>query len=117
MACGAGMPSTAIVVTVLHVIALMLFTPVVRRLEPHRGVKELEVILEDSDGGIAQIMNLAAEKGYVIELKSTTTNLAGGTRTVSAKFVIQRGPKIWKFAEELSQIPGVAGVQMSEKTG
>src|SRR5690625_1274651 len=49
MACGAGMPSTAIVVTVLHVIALLLFTPVVRRLEPVRGMQELEVQLEDTD--------------------------------------------------------------------
>src|SRR5690625_2123777 len=51
MACGAGMPTTAIVVTVLHVIALMLFTPVVRRLAPARGVQELEIHLEDAAGG------------------------------------------------------------------
>lgn len=116
MACGAGMPSTAIIVTVLHVIALLLFTPVVRRLEPARGMQELEVHLEDDDVGVAQIMELAVEKGFVIELKSTTTNLAEGRRAVTARFSVERGPKTWKFAEELSKLSGVSAIQMSEKT-
>src|SRR5690625_2388347 len=91
MACGAGMPSTAIAVTVLHVIALLLFTPVVRRLAPTRGVQELEIHLEDAEGGISQVMKLAGEKGYHLQLRSTTTNLTDGKRSVSAKFGVDRG--------------------------
>lgn len=117
MACGAGMPSTAIAVTVLHVIALLLFTPVVRRLAPSRGVQELEIHLEDAEGGISRVMKLAGEKGYHLELRSTTTNLTDGKRSVTAKFRVERGPKTWKLAEEIAQQPGVASIEMREKTG
>lgn len=116
MACGAGMPLTAIAVTVLHAVALLFFTPVVRRLEPARGTQELEVQFDDSHGGIAQIMELAAEEGYQIELRSTTTHLTDGKRSITAKFRLQRHPKLWKFADELANQPGVSSIDMHEKT-
>ncbi|HLR55896.1 MAG TPA: MgtC/SapB family protein [Actinomycetales bacterium] len=118
MACGAGMPTTAIVVTVLHVIALMLFTPVVRRLAPaRRSAKELEIRLEDIEGGLSEVMELAAEKGYQLELKSTTTELTDGRRVMTARFRLEHGPKVWKLAEELAKRPEISSIQMSEKPG
>lgn len=117
MACGAGMPSIAIIVTVLHVIALMLFTPVVRRLEPRGRRQEIEVHLEDAEGGVARVMEIADDAGYHLELKSTTTNLGEGRRTVTARFRLERGPKMWKLADLLASEPGVSSIQISEKVG
>src|SRR5699024_105005 len=115
MACGAGMPSIAILATALHVVALLLFTPVVRRLEPHRETKELEVRLDDMEGSLSDVMELAEEKGYQLELKSTTTSFVEVKRSMIVKFQIARGPKMWKLAEELSKHPYVSAIQMSDK--
>lgn len=62
-------------------------------------------------------MKLAGEKGYHLELRSTITNLADGKRSLIAKFRVERGPKTWKLAEEIAQQPGVASIEMREKTG
>src|SRR5690625_1286939 len=117
MACGAGMPTTAIVVTGFHAIALLLFTPVVRRLEPRTGVQELEVRLEDSESGIARVVELAGDAGYRLELLSTTTDLHEEKHVVTARVRLERGPKIWKLADRLAAEPGISSIQISEKVG
>jgi len=101
MACGAGMPSVAIGVTVLHLVALLIFTPVVRKLDPPKKHRVLEVTFETGANTLNEVLDTVAEMNLNPSNVSTTTKLAGNKRVTAARMVFGEGPDLWKLAEKL----------------
>src|SRR5699024_12820749 len=99
MACGAGMPSVAIGVTVLHLVALLIFTPVVRKLDPPKKHRVLEVTFETGANTLNEVLDTVAEMNLNPSNVSTTTKLAGNKRVTAAIMNFGDSTDMWQLTK------------------
>ncbi|GAA2104381.1 MgtC/SapB family protein [Microlunatus panaciterrae] len=112
MACGAGMPLLAIVVTGLHLFLLLVLSPLVSRL-PDRDHKRLvHITYLDGEGVLRQLLATATEMGYVASiLSSRSFSGSDGRPEVTLRARFRGRPPVSELILALTAVQGVLQVR------
>lgn len=112
MACGAGMPILAIAATLAHLSALLLVTPLARRLPVRRPPEAvLDVCYRDGQGVLRALLATSAELGYEVSVRSTEVDHVDGQQLVRATMQFTPGRDTASLIETLGERVGVVSVR------
>lgn len=113
MACGAGMPTLAVAMTVLHLVAMVLVTPLARRLPSLDTRRALTIRYVDGRGVLRDILGVAGEMGYATTIRSTRQVAVEGGAVVVARMQFRGRPALQTLMSELAQLPGVEAIDVN----
>lgn len=117
MACGAGLLPLAVFATLLHFVAILVVAPL-SRLMPQAGDRStLTVTYEDGRGALRGILSRATTLGCETTLIKTQQDTINETRVVRARMRFRMGPPLAEIMAQLSELPGVMGVDLSPRAG
>ncbi|RMB59884.1 MgtC/SapB family protein [Tessaracoccus antarcticus] len=115
MACGAGLLPLAIYATFLHFVAILVVAPL-GRLMPQAGDRNtLTVTYEDGRGALRDVLGRATTLGCETTLIHTHQESIDGVRVVRARLRFRLGPPLSEIMTQLSELPGVVGVDLSPR--
>lgn len=117
MACGAGMLSLAILVTILHLITLFVVAPLVRRLPNTDSNKLVRITYEDGLGILREIMAIATSMQFAsLVVDSRKLDPAGGQDRVQIDVKFEGRPSLHLLLPEIMEIKGVHTVSLRRDT-
>jgi len=122
MACGAGLPILAIVVTVVHFIIVFAFPYIVERLPKSRWTPSpLQVSYQDAKGVLPQILVVCTQDGFAInsvkikrEQIGDLDEPPGAAGIVTVALAVQGVRSVSKLAARLASIDGVVTVDAGD---
>lgn len=125
MAAGAGLPLLAVVVTVLHFVTVLGFTPLIARL-PGKvgGYVRVHVTYRDGLGVLRQMLSACTAHGWTVT--SMTSDLPGATRDAEAAVeapsrvavvLTLTGPHVQDAMHVLAGVAGVEDVVRTDEEG
>ncbi|GGM08342.1 MgtC/SapB family protein [Nakamurella endophytica] len=114
MACGAGMLSLAVLLTVLHLVTLYVVAPLMRRVPNADRKRVLRVTYLDGHGVLRDILALASSTGFAstIERSHRRSGAAGPTITMDIRF-LGRLP-VRDLVPPLMQLDGVEDIALRD---
>jgi putative Mg2+ transporter-C (MgtC) family protein len=118
MACGAGLPILALVVTAAHFVVVFLYPALAARLprSSHLGFG-LRVVYEDGRGILREVIARSTELGLAIHRLATHQiegGQIGGVPAIAVTFEVRGKPAIEQLTLALDGIDGVLGVETTD---
>lgn len=111
MACGAGMPVIAIALTVLHLLLLVVISPLAA-LIPTRDRHQLVTLTYlDGKGVLRDVLQRVGDMGSAFTIESTQTHRDVDPPTATIRLRFKGGPAVQDLAMAMSEIPGVRSVE------
>jgi putative Mg2+ transporter-C (MgtC) family protein len=115
MACGAGLPILAIVVTAGHFLIVFAFPPIVARLPKSRWTPSpLQVSYRDGREVLRDLLLLCSQEGFAISRVKILRDAAAGDGIASVLLAVQGVRSVSKLASKLAAIDGVVGVEAGD---
>ncbi len=112
MACGAGMVTLAVGLTVLHLVAVVLLAPLARRLPTVDNRRVLTVRYTEGRGVLRDILATAADMGYETTVRSTKHVMEDGRSDVIARMQFRGRAPLQTLMTELAELRGVEAVDV-----
>lgn len=112
VAAGAGLPSVAIAATVLELIAVTLLARLAELAPSSRRTFELLVFYQDGRGALREILGLATDLGYSVEMLGTHKLRAErDIPEIEAHIRFRHGrARLAELVDQLHTLPGVSSV-------
>lgn len=117
MACGAGMITLAVGMTALHLIAVVLLSPLARRLPSSGSRRTLTIRYTDGRGVLRDILAVAGEMGYETTIQSTRQVVLDHGAAVVARMQFRGRPPLQALVTEFAELPGVEAVDTDAAGG
>lgn len=112
MACGAGMLSLGLILTVLHLVTLFLVAPIVRRIPDADRKRVLSILYADGEGTLRSILRLATEMGFTTSIIDSRRTSVGGRPMIALDVrFIGRHP-LRELVPVISELGGVDRVRV-----
>jgi putative Mg2+ transporter-C (MgtC) family protein len=112
MACAAGMPVVATVVTGLHLVTICLLAPLGRRLPTRDRRRVLAVRYHDGEGVLRTVLATATDMGFHAAILSTSLDeKPDGDRIVAVNTRFRGKAPLRDLVTALAAVPGVVGIQ------
>ena len=107
MAAGAGMISLAVFLTALHLAALVVFAPIIRRIPGRDNAKVLRITYEDGRGTLREILETAADRGHSALVLANRTTQRDGTPVVEIDLRFSGRRSAPDLLPTMLELPGV----------
>ena len=114
MACGAGMVPLAAAMTVLHMVAMVVLSPLLRHLPSHDRRRTMTIRYRDGRGVLRSILAVAGEMGFQTVVMSTRRSEATGGPEVVAQTRFYGKPPLQDLLTHLAEVPGVEAVRLAD---
>ncbi|MGH3585552.1 MAG: MgtC/SapB family protein, partial [Pseudonocardia sp.] len=112
MACGAGMLSLAVALTVLHLTTLFVVAPLVRRLPDPDRKRTLRITYADGAGVLRDLLAVATASGFTSSIESSRRVAAGGKPVVVMDIRFHGRPPVRDLVPQLVEVQGVDRVDL-----
>jgi len=112
MACGAGMVSLAMCLTGLHLVALLVLGPLVRRLPTRDHRRVLRVVYVDGAGVLRDVLAVAAELGFSALILASRRREHGETALIELDVRFMGRASLRSLVPTVGAITGVREVQV-----
>jgi putative Mg2+ transporter-C (MgtC) family protein len=112
MACGAGMLSLAISLTVFHLITLYVVSPAVRKIPTPDTHRVLHVNYADNQGVLRQVLELATNMGFSSSILSTKKSGDEKRPIVLMDIRFHGSVPLRELVPSLLEVPGVKSVTL-----
>ncbi|WP_277870539.1 MgtC/SapB family protein [Nakamurella antarctica] len=114
MACGAGMPTLAAALTLLHMVALLVISPLIRRLPTQDRKRVVLITYRDGQGVLRLILAEATEMGFEASVLATKVlSRTDSEPAVAVRMRFRGGAPMSDLLLTLSEIPGVQQARLS----
>lgn len=113
MACGADLIALAMAMTTLHLVTVVLVTPLARRLPSPEVRRTMVIRYTDGRGVLREILAIASDMGYQTMIRSTKQVVVDGDTAVVARMQFRGRPPLQTLMTELTELSGVQAVDMS----
>lgn len=110
MACAAGLLMLAAALTVMHLVAIVVIAPLLRRLPRLDDRNTLTISYLDGRGALRGILEVASEMGYQTTIRSTTTVVIDGKAAIVARMQFQGRPPLQSLVTELTELAGIHAI-------
>ena len=114
MACGAGMVPLAAAMTVLHMVAMVVLSPLLRHLPSHDRRRTMTIRYQDGRGVLRAILAVASEMGFQTVVMSTRKAESTAGAEVIAQTRFYGKPPLQDLLTHLAELPGVEGVRLAD---
>lgn len=115
MACGAGMVSLAVMLTILHLLTLFVIAPLIKRIPDSDHRKLLRITYQDGSGILRDILAVASTMGFANTIvDSKRFENEDGVRMVQIDGKFEGKPPLHLLIPQLMELEGVDKVSMRE---
>jgi putative Mg2+ transporter-C (MgtC) family protein len=115
MACGAGMITLAIGMTALYLLAVVLLTPLARRLPSSDSRRTLIIRYVDGRGVLRDILTVASDMGYEATIRSTRQVVLDHGAAVVARMQFRGRSPLQALVTEFAELPGIEAVEVGAR--
>lgn len=112
MACGSGMLSLAITLTLLHLITLFLVAPVIRKLPDPDRKRHVHITYADGAGVLREVLAAATAAGFASSIERSQRVSTGEQNSVVMDIRFHGRPPVRDLIPQLLDIPGVERVAL-----
>lgn len=112
MACGAGMLSLGIILTILHLITLFVIAPLIRRMPTADRKRILHIVYLDGEGRLRKVLGLATDMGFVASVLSSQRVQQRGRNLVSMKVRFIGRLPLHDLVPSIAELDGVERVRL-----
>jgi len=113
MACGSGLLILAIALTAMHIIVVVLISPLLHRIPQAPDRRTLTIQYRDGQGTLRGVLEVAADMGYRTKIRSTKQLTTQGRPIIEARMEFYGKPPLHILMLELSELAGVERVAQS----
>ncbi|PPF77552.1 hypothetical protein C5B96_15635 [Subtercola sp. Z020] len=113
MACGAGMLSLALFITVLHLVTLFVIGPLVRRIPSADRKRVLRITYLDGQGILRNILSLATAMGFATAIRRSDRVTRAGQAVISMDVRFIGRQPLRDLVPPLLELPGVERVAVT----
>jgi putative Mg2+ transporter-C (MgtC) family protein len=113
MACGAGMPTVAATVTVLHLLVAVVLSPLTDRLPTRDRNRVLTVRYLDGRGVLRSVLAASSDMGFSSAILATSTVDDAGRPSVAVRARFRGRRPLSDLVLTVSELDGVLGVDAS----
>ncbi len=110
MACGAGMPTVAAAVTVLHLLVAVVLSPLTDRLPTRDRNRVLTVRYLDGHGVLRSVLAASSDMGFASSILATSTVDDAGRPSVAVRARFSGRRPLSDLVLTVSELDGVLGV-------
>ncbi|WP_231747381.1 MgtC/SapB family protein [Auraticoccus cholistanensis] len=112
MACGSGMLSLAVALTVLHLVTLFVVAPLVRKLPDPDRKRLLRVTYADGAGVLREVLSVATSCGFTSSIERSRRSTVGDRTVVIMDIRFHGRPPVRDLIPQLVELPGVDRVAL-----
>ncbi len=113
MACGAGMVPLAAAMTLLHMVAMVVLSPLLRHLPSHDRRRTVAIRYQDGHGVLRSILEVASERGFQTVVLSTRRAESPAGHEVVAHARFYGKLPLHDLVAHLAEVPGVEAVRVA----
>src|SRR5690606_31531745 len=112
MAAGAGMVSLAVLLTAMHLLALLALGPLVRRIPTRDHRRVLRLTYLDGAGVLRDVLALATELGFGATVLASRRRLREGAAVIDLDVRFTGRTSLRQLVPSLSAVEGVCAVRV-----
>lgn len=112
MACGSGMLSLAIGLTVLHLVTLFFIAPLVRKLPDPDRKRHLRITYTDGAGVLREVLAASTASGFTSSIERSRRVSSEGRNSIIMDVRFHGRPPVRDLIPQLLDIRGVEGVAL-----
>jgi len=114
MACGAGMLSLAIFLTILHLVTLYVVAPLVRRIPTSDRKRFLRITYQDGRGILRDVLSVANSMGFAASIQRTDRVTVDGSECVAMDVRFIGKSAVRDLIPPLMELAGVENISLRD---